>query len=150
MERQAQELMERQSERAGDYPEVQGKLRQHLAETRGQLTRLEECLKACGESPSTVKDTALALVANVAALGHAVAPDEIIKNALANNAFEHYEIAAYKSLLALAEPAGMSQQTQSLQASLAEEERMAAWVDQNVKTITLAYLAKKDGAGRQA
>jgi ferritin-like metal-binding protein YciE len=146
MERQAQELMERQSERSGDYPEVQAKLRQHLAETKTQQTRLEECLKACGESPSTLKDAALAFVANVAALGHAVAPDEIIKNALANNAFEHYEIAAYKSLLALAEPAGMSSQVAALRASLAEEEQMAAWADKSVATVTLAYLAKSRSA----
>jgi ferritin-like metal-binding protein YciE len=142
MERQAQELLERQSERSGDYPEVQARLRQHLAETRTQLSRLEECLKACGESPSALKDAALAFGANVAAMGHAVAPDEIIKNALANNAFEHYEIAAYKSLLSLAEPAGMSSHVASLRTSLAEEEQMAAWVDQSVKTVTLAYLAK--------
>ena len=144
MEHQAQQLMERQSERMTDYPDVQAKLRQHLEETRQQLRRLEQCLESCGESPSTIKDTVLSFVANMAAMGHAVAPDEAVKNMLANNAFEHYEIAAYKSLLSLCEPAGMPASAQPLRQSLAEEEKMAAWVDQNISAVTLAYLASKE------
>lgn len=42
----------------------------------------------------------------MAAIGHTVAPDEIIKNSFANFAFENFEIAAYKSLLALARQLG--------------------------------------------
>jgi ferritin-like metal-binding protein YciE len=52
MEVQARELMERQSERLSDYPEVQAKVKQHLAETNQQLGRLEQCLDECGEVPS--------------------------------------------------------------------------------------------------
>jgi ferritin-like metal-binding protein YciE len=40
MEVQARELMERQSERMDDYPEVKAKLTLHLAETKEQLVRL--------------------------------------------------------------------------------------------------------------
>jgi ferritin-like metal-binding protein YciE len=42
MEVQARELMERQSERLGDYPDVQVKVKEHLAETNQQLKRLEQ------------------------------------------------------------------------------------------------------------
>jgi ferritin-like metal-binding protein YciE len=35
-----------------------------------------------------------------------MAGDEILKNTFANNAFEHFENAAYKSLLTLCGPAG--------------------------------------------
>jgi ferritin-like metal-binding protein YciE len=56
MEVQARELMERQSERLGDYPDVQTKVKEHLAETNQQLNRLEQCLEACGETSSTFKD----------------------------------------------------------------------------------------------
>ena len=41
MEVQARELMERQSERLGDYPDVQAKVKEHLAETNEQLKRLD-------------------------------------------------------------------------------------------------------------
>src|ERR1700754_5216342 len=101
METQARELMERQSERLDDYPEVKAKVTAHLGETNEQLKRLEQCLEACGESTSSLKDTAQSVMANAMAMAHSMAGDGILKNTFANNAFENFEIATYKSLLAL-------------------------------------------------
>lgn len=140
METQARELMERQSERLDEYPDVKAKVQMHLQETNEQLKRLEQCLDACGESNSSLKDTAQSAMANMMAMGHAMAGDEILKNTFANNAFEHFEIAAYKSLLALCAAAGMSEARTPLETSLKEEERMAAWIDANVEKVTMAYL----------
>jgi ferritin-like metal-binding protein YciE len=141
METQARELMERQSERLDEYPEVKAKVASHLDETNEQLRRLEQCLEACGESTSSLKDTAQSVVANVTAMAHSMAGDEILKNTFANDAFEHYEIAAYKSLLALCRSAGVDTARPLLEASLQEEERMAEWVESNVEKITMEYLA---------
>jgi ferritin-like metal-binding protein YciE len=146
MESQAQELMERQVERMTDYPNVQARLREHLEETKQQLLRLERILEALGSSPSALKDMALSFGANIAALGHAMAGDEVLKNTFANNAFEHYEIAAYKSLLALCPQANAPSAEAPLRTSLREEEQMAAWVDANVEPVTLAYLAREERA----
>lgn len=140
METQAREMMERQAERLDDYPEVKARVTQHLQETQGQLRRLEECLTACGETPSTLKDAAQSFMGNMAAMAHAVMPDEILKNTFANNAFEHFEIAAYKSLLSLADLAGVSAAKPLLQTSLKEEEAMAAWIDQNIDNVTRSYV----------
>ena len=136
--------MERQIGRTDHYPEVKAKLREHLAETKEQIVRLEECLEKCGgESHSMMKDAVMATMANVAAMGHAMAGDEILKNTLANNAFENFEIAAYKSLIALADVSGIAV-TQLLTRSLREEERMAAWIDANVEKITLDFLEQEE------
>jgi ferritin-like metal-binding protein YciE len=143
MERQAQELMERQSERTSDYPEVKQRLLQHLEETRLQMKRLERGLESLGASHSTLKDTALSLGANLATMAHTMAGDEILKNTFANNAFEHYEIAAYKSLLALCQKAGVNLQA-DLQESLEEEERMAQWIDDHLRAVTLQYLSHEE------
>jgi ferritin-like metal-binding protein YciE len=140
MEIQARELMERQSERLDDYPEIKAKVSMHLQETKEQLRRLEQCLEACGESTSSVKDTTQSVAANLQAMMHAMAGDEILKNTFANNAFENFEIAAYKSLLALCRAAGMDQARAPLQQSLQEEERMADWIDGNVEKVTMDYL----------
>lgn len=59
LENQAHEMLERQVERMGDYPELQSRLRDHLRETKTQLLRLEQCLSNLGESTSSMKDTAL-------------------------------------------------------------------------------------------
>jgi ferritin-like metal-binding protein YciE len=146
MEVQARELMERQSERLDDYPEVKAKVRAHLLETNEQLQRLERCLEACGESSSGLKDTAQSVLANTQAMAHSMAGDEILKNTFANNAFENFEIAAYKSLLALCGAAGMSQAKEPLEASLKEEQRMAAWIDSNVEQVTMQYLSHQQSA----
>jgi ferritin-like metal-binding protein YciE len=143
METQARELMERQSERPDEYPEVKGKVTAHLQETNEQLKRLEQCLEACGETTSALKDTAQSVMANAMAMTHAMAGDEILKNTFANNAFENFEIAAYKSLLALCGPAGADNTRPHLEASLKEEEQMASWIASNVEKVTLAYLNRE-------
>ena len=146
MEVQARELMERQSERLDEYPEVKAKIAAHLRETNEQLKRLEKCLETCGESTSTLKDTGRSIAANAMAMAHSMAGDEMLKNTFANNAFEHFEIAAYKSLLTLCPAAGMDAARAPLEASLKEEERMAAWIDANVEKVTMEYVAHEQAA----
>ncbi|MBP0115310.1 MULTISPECIES: ferritin-like domain-containing protein [Bradyrhizobium] len=141
MEVQARELMERQSERLDEYPEVKAKVAAHLQETNEQLKRLERCLQSCGESTSSLKDTAQSVMANMQAMAHSAANDEILKNTFANNAFENFEIAAYKSLIALCGAAGVTEAKAELEASLKEEQRMAAWIDSNVEKVTMEFLA---------
>jgi ferritin-like metal-binding protein YciE len=146
MERQAEQLLQRQCERMSEFPEMQLRLRSHLQETRQQVRRLERRLDACGDAHSTLKDAALSLLGNLAALGNALAGDEILKNTFADNAFEHFEIAAYKSLIALAEAAGLPEAVADLTLSLQEEEQMAAWLDAHIRDVTLAYLARAQRA----
>ncbi len=143
METQARELMERQSERLDGYPEVKVKIAAHLQETNEQLRRIEQCLEACGESTSSLKDTTQSVMANAQAMMHAMASDEILKNTFANNAIENFEIAAYKSLLALCGPAGVEQARAPLETSLKEEQRMAQWIDANVEKVTMEYIARE-------
>jgi len=144
MENQALSIMKPQVERIENYPEVAQRLQQHIAETEGQIQRLETVLESMGEQKSTLKDVALSLVGTMATIAHAPAPDEILKNSFANFAFEHYEIAAYKSLIALAEAGGAVSAVSLLQQNLNEEEAMATWLDQNLQTVTLKYAALRE------
>jgi ferritin-like metal-binding protein YciE len=99
-----------------------------------------------GTSASSVKDTMMSFMGNMAALAHTPAPDEVIKNTLANFAFEHFEIAAYKSLIALAEQIGDANGILLLTTSLREEEAMAAWIDKAIAPTTLKFAAMKAAA----
>src|SRR4051812_38518714 len=72
----------------------------------------------------------------------AVAGDEVLKNTFGSNALEHFEITAYKSLLAMADRAGIAMRS-VLEQSLREEERMARWVDRHVESLTLQYMQKE-------
>lgn len=144
MENQALAIMKPQVARIENYPDVAARLQQHIEETEGQIERLERILDALGEKRSSLKDLALSLGGAMAAIGHTVAPDEILKNSFANFAFENFEIAAYKSLLALAEQAGDAAAVAGLTANLAEEQAMAAWLDENIATVTLQYASLRE------
>jgi len=140
LEQQALQIMERQVERLENYPEMEQALRRHIGETHGQRDRLEEILTGFDEQPNALKEGVLGFVGNMAALTHAAAGDEILKNTYANHAFENFEIAAYKSLLTIAEVAGETS-TAGLQQSLREEQGFARFIHDNVEAITRKYAA---------
>jgi ferritin-like metal-binding protein YciE len=141
MENQALSIMRPQVARIESYPEVRQKLEQHIVETEGQIVRLESILDSLGENKSGLKDLALSFTGAMAALGHTVAPDEILKNSFANYAFENFEIAAYKSLIVLADQGAATMAADLLTQNLEEEQAMATWLDQNIEQVTLQYAA---------
>ncbi|WP_438750033.1 ferritin-like domain-containing protein [Pararhizobium sp. O133] len=149
MENQALSIMKPQVSRIENYPEVAARLDQHIRETENQITRLEELLDSFAEDRSALKDMALSFTGAMAAMGHTMAGDEIVKNSFANFAFENFEIAAYRSLLTIAEHGGFSASTAALQANLDEERDMAGWIEQNLADVTLKFLSLK-AAGETA
>jgi ferritin-like metal-binding protein YciE len=140
LEQQAIQLMERQVERYERYPEMSQRLQQHIRETEQQISRLEELMHGMGTERSVIKDWATSIMGNLAAIGHSIMPDEILKNTFANHAFENFEIASYTSLIAMAEATGNSGHVPTLRQTLNEEERMATWIRENTPAISLKYL----------
>jgi ferritin-like metal-binding protein YciE len=149
LEMTAIELTQRQTERLENYPEMKAKLQEHHAESEVQARRLEDILNRHSTSTSGVKNTVTAVMGNVAAALHAPASDEVLKNTFANFAFEHQEIAAYTSLITMAESLGDSAAIPLLQQSLAEEERMAEWIRGQVVPTTKRFM-QLTSAGQRA
>lgn len=149
VENQAIELLERQIGRLENYPEMVERMRQHRAESQEQARRIEELLSGLGTSHSSMKDMAMSLTGNLMAIGHTTAPDEVVKNSFANYAFEHYEIASYKSLLTLADRLGHTAGLSALEASLREEQAMAKWIEEHIAPTTLRYV-ERSAAGQTA
>lgn len=143
VEHQALALMDRQIDRARNFTEVADQLRAHRAETEQQIVRLETILGQFDESASGLKDAALSMTGNMAALGHTFAEDEILKNAFANFAFENYEAAVYKGLILLAQHGEYAPALDPLNATLEEEQRMARWVDDSLPALTEKFLRLK-------
>jgi ferritin-like metal-binding protein YciE len=148
METQAIQLLTRQIERLEHYPDMEAKMRQHISESEVQRSRIEQILtshsEASGARTSSLKDMILGLGGNIAAGVHAPASDEIIKNTLANFAFEHFEMAAYKTLIVMAEAVGDHEGAAVAKVNLSEEEAMAAWIDQQIASTTLTFLNRTD------
>jgi ferritin-like metal-binding protein YciE len=140
MENQALSIMTPQVSRIENYPEVADRLQRHITETEGQIKRLEDILTGLSESHSSLKDMALSMTGGLAAMGHSLAGDEIVKNSLANFAFENFEIAAYKSLIVMSEYGGFGTTSSILQANLQEEIDMANWLEQNLSKVTTRFI----------
>jgi ferritin-like metal-binding protein YciE len=149
LEAQAIQLINRQVERIENYPEMRERLRLHGRESHQQQQRLAQILDGLGTSPSTLKDIGTSIMGNMAAIGHALAQDEVVKNTLANFAFEHFEIASYRSLLIMAEAAGDTAAPRLLQQSLEEEIAMARWIEDNLEATTRRYM-QRETAGQTA
>ena len=141
-------LCRRQVERLEHYPEMRARLQQHAAESEAQVQRLEAILARHGSSPSALKEGLMSLTGNMAAALHMPASDEILKNTFANYAFEHYEIAAYTSLIAMAEAVGDDAAIAPLRQSLAEEQAMAEFIGSQMVPTTERYLALDRGGTR--
>ena len=149
VEHQAIELLERQIGRLENYPKMADRMRLHLQESQEQARRIEDLLAQLGTSASSIKDTMLSFMGNMAALAHTPAKDEVIKNTFANYAFEHFEIASYKSLLVLADITGHAAAANALKQSLQEEQAMAQWIDDNIDATTRTYASRSE-AGETA
>lgn len=146
---QAIELMQRQVDRLENYPEVRSALVAHIKESEQQRDRLEQILGTHGTSHSTLKDMATGLTANLAAIGHTLTTDEILKNMFANFAFEHFEIASYTSLITMAQAVGDQQHIPLLQQNLQEEVAMAKRVGDQIAPVTQRYM-QLSAAGQTA
>lgn len=144
MEKQALSILKPQVKRIENYPDMRARIDQHITETEGQISRLETIFDQIDESHSGFKDMVLSMGGAMAALGHAAAGDEILKDTFANYAFEHYEIAAYKSLIALSETVTGNGVTSLLRQTLSEEEQMAQWIGDHVGLVTAQYLALRE------
>ena len=140
LEMTAIELTERQVERLEHYPEMAERLRRHHVESQEQARRLEEILGRHGVSPSSLKSTVASVMGNVAAALHVPPSDEILKNTFANYAFEHQEIAGYKSLIAMAQRVGDHAAIPALQQSLSEEQSMAEFIGEQIVPTTNRFM----------
>lgn len=149
LEHQALALMDRQIEHLAQYAEVESRLRSHRGETEHQIERLDTILAGFDESASTIKDTTMALIGNLAAMAHMLAPDEILKNSFANFAFENFEVASYKALIQMAQAGGFADATPLLEETLREELAMVAFLEETMPLIVQRYLSLRQ-AGEPA
>ena len=142
MEQQAESLLDTQAKRIEHFPELQQRIRQHLEETQGQMERLEQCLNAYDEKPSTAKDLSARTSAFLHGLGLSTMNDEVVKGMGLSYAFEHMEIAAYRNVILAAQAAGDAEVERVCTEILAEEEAMADWLAEHQQAVTRAFLAR--------
>ena len=143
LEGQAISTMENVQSRLENYPELKAGVTAHLEETRRQQQMVEQLLGKFGESPSTLKEMVMKLTGNLQSMFHASTSDEVLKNLFALYAFEHFEIASYTSLIAMAEDCGETEVVQTCRQILQQEEATAQKLGGMLVPVTKMYLQRE-------
>lgn len=142
MEQQAEQMLEDQSGRLENYPQLKSRIVQHLDDTREQQRLLEQCLKRLDSSPSTFKEMGAKLMAFGQAVSGMAVSDEVVKGSMSGYVFENMEIAAYTVLIAAAQEVGDTETEAVLNQILPQEIAMADWLRDHLPEVTRAFLER--------
>jgi ferritin-like metal-binding protein YciE len=140
MEQQGLRQMEIQVSRLEKYPDYAALLNRHIETTRQQLQRLEQALQATGEGIPTLKEAVTNVAGTVGAAVHGMFQDETLKNLYAGYAYQYEQIAAYRSLIAIAEAAGETAHASAFRQSIQEEELAAQQAADLIEPVTRRYV----------
>lgn len=144
MEHQIIQVLEGQVKDTEQYPQIQARIQQHLDETRMHEQRMAERLGAYSEKPSSVKSVGTNLIGSLIGAATGGRTDALSKAARDDYMTEHMEIAAYELLIATAQALGDMDTIRAAQANLADEVRMADWLEQHLPD-TVVYSFREDG-----
>jgi ferritin-like metal-binding protein YciE len=129
---------------AKGHPKIRAALAKHLKETKLHATEMKKALAALGGSHPVLKE-GMSKLANLAAgLITTAAADTIVKNAIADFATEHLEIACYNSLILTATALGEKKIANTCKSILKDERAMAKFLDGQFEATNDAYLATLD------
>lgn len=137
---QALAAMETQVDHYKDFPELQAGIRRHMDATRKAQEGLKNLLGKHGTSASTLKEAVTGAVGTVAATVHAVMKDEPLKNTFATYAMEAHAVAAYSSLIAMAEAAGAREDVPVLREGQQTDEAMVKFLEGQIVPVTNKYI----------
>jgi len=134
---------------AKGQPRVKAALTKHLRETKKHATAMKQALASLGGTHPVVREGLSKVVNLVAGLGTSAVADTGVKNAIADFATEHFEIACYTSLAQTAKELGETKIAQTCKAILREEEAMAKTLRGLFPEINASYLNTLDDDNSQ-
>ena len=143
MEKAMIPVLENYANDAKDHPDIRDRDLRHVEETRRHADLVKACLSHLGEKPSRAKSALGQVMGRVQAMGTAPFRDELMKNVISDYASEQFEIASYKALIAAARATGEERIAGVCEEILADEEEMAAWLDQHMASAARESLAEE-------
>lgn len=147
MEEQAELLLQTACDRLGSHPVLKARLQAHHQQTREQARMLSECIHRRGGSTSGGKEVAGRMSAMVQSLSARPASDEVINVVMTCYAFEHYEVATYRVMVAVAEMAQDPPTRHVCEEILRQEEATSGWLAEHLGVLTQEFLALSKNAG---
>lgn len=150
MEQSLVNTLEGHAKDAKDYPRVQSVIERHVEATKRHADLVQQCVERLGGDTSALKAGMAKMMGAVQGAGSNIVgakeQDTLVKNALAEDASEHFEIASYTALMTAAQAAGDMETAQTCQMILQDEQAMAQWLEQNLSTLVQETLSKNVAA----
>lgn len=125
-------ILENHANDAKDYPQIQARIQQHVAETRQHANLVQGCIERHGESISAVKTSVGSLIGAVQSVATGPFEDQLVKNALTDYASENFEVACYRALIVAAQQLGDQETVRICEQILRDDQEMASWLEQNL------------------
>jgi ferritin-like metal-binding protein YciE len=147
MEKGLVQVLENHANDVKDRPDMYRRIAQHLEETKMHAERVRDCVQQLGGDVSTMKTAMGAVSGFFQGRSTGASPDELVKNALADYASEHLEIASYRALIVAARALGEQHVVQVCEGILRDEEEMARWLEQNLPMVVQEYLGQTSSVG---
>jgi ferritin-like metal-binding protein YciE len=144
MEHQIMEALQKQVNLTKDFPNVQARIREHLAATEQHQQRMESRLKAYNKTPSGLKSAISNLMGNTMGMMAGTRTDPLAMTARDDYVIEHMEIASYAFLITLARVAGDEETVRACELNLRDEIEMQSWLAQHLPEAALLSL-QQDG-----
>ncbi|GAC1464430.1 MAG: ferritin-like domain-containing protein [Gemmatimonadaceae bacterium] len=135
-------VLENHAKDAKDNPTARARIELHAEQTRRHGELVKGCLEQLSESPSTVKSVVGTLFGAVHSVSTGMFSDEAVKNALADYATEHFEMACYRALSEAARAVGNQHIVQVCGEIVRDEQEMADWLSGQLPAIVREGLAK--------
>lgn len=130
-------------------PEVKQRVERHVQETETHIERLQKAFEAIGEKAKAEKcEAAIGLREEHDSFKSEEKPSKELLEAFdlgSGLRIEHYEIAGYRTAIAMANALGQSDCARILGESLAEEEEMARFLEKSAPRALGKLFAAKQG-----
>jgi ferritin-like metal-binding protein YciE len=143
MEQAIVEILERQLGQFDDMPDAQMKIQQHLDLTKTQADRVRSCVERLGDDISHVKSGIANVLGAVQGMSTVMAHDKTVKDAMADYAIEHFEIASYMAIMAAAREMGHEEIAMVCEGIIREETEMADWLRQQLPMVVRQHIFTK-------
>jgi ferritin-like metal-binding protein YciE len=135
-------ILENHAGDAENHPDVRARIERHVEETRRHAELVKGCIERLGEEPSAAKTTLGGMVGAMQSVATGPFQDELVKNALSDYAVEHFEIAAYRALIAGARATGDEETARTCEQILRDEEDMARFLGDSLPATVQSTLRK--------
>lgn len=133
------QVLEKHKNEAGEHMNIAEMIEEHIKETRAQAEMVKSEIERLGGDVSKLKEWGAEISGFLQGIMSGMFEDKLVKNAIADHAAEHLEMATYKALAKAAEIEGDERVKTMAENIMHQEEVMSKKLDNSLDEIVEMY-----------